>query len=151
MTRLEPIKILMIEDSSTDVELTQEFFEESKIKISFFAVKDGKEAVDFLWHTGAYADKDQFPRPELILLDIKLPKLNGLELLPRIKRDDHLKHIPVVVLTTSDQDNDIKLAYELGANSYLIKPADLEDFSKTLQKLEDFWLVVAKIPKGGTQ
>jgi two-component system, chemotaxis family, response regulator Rcp1 len=135
--------ILLVEDNPADVLLTREAFKEGSIPHEMIAVNDGVEAVSYLRRTGKYADA---ARPDIILLDINLPKKNGFEVLGEIKQDPDLKHIPAIVLSTSGSKHDIRKAYELHANSYLVKPVELEDFLRVIRSLEDFWFNVAAIP-----
>jgi chemotaxis family two-component system response regulator Rcp1 len=138
-----PIEILLVEDNPGDVRLTQEVLKEGRIHNTLNVVGDGVEALDFLHRRGAYADaKPQ----ELILLDLNLPKMNGREVLAEIKKDPALKHIPVVVLTTSSAEQDVASAYDLHANCYITKPVDLGQFVKVVQSIEDFWLSIVRLP-----
>jgi len=135
--------ILLVEDNPADILLTREAFKEGAIPHEMHAVNDGVEAVSYLKKAGKYADA---VRPDVILLDINLPKKNGFEVLAEIKQDPDLKHIPAIVLSTSGSKHDIRKAYELHANCYLIKPVELEEFLRVIRSLEDFWFNVAAIP-----
>ena len=137
-------RILLVEDNPGDVRLTMEALKEGKILNEVRVVEDGVEALDFLHRTGKYANA---PRPDQILLDLNLPKKDGREVLAEIKEDDHLKKIPVVVLTTSAAERDILRAYNLHANCYITKPVDLEQFIHVVQLIEDFWLTIVKLPR----
>jgi CheY-like chemotaxis protein len=139
------IEILLVEDNPGDVRLTQEAFKESKLTNRLHIVRDGEEALAFLRREGPYAHA---ARPDLILLDLNLPKKDGREVLAVIKADDALKRIPVVVLTTSAAEQDILRAYELHANCYITKPMDLDQFLKVVQAIEEFWLVIVTRPGG---
>jgi len=139
----KPVEILLVEDNPGDVRLTMETLRESKIHNNLYAVEDGVEALAFLCREGKYADK---PRPDLILLDLNLPKKDGREVLAEIKEDPGLKRIPVVVLTTSEAEQDILKAYDLHANCYITKPVDLDQFIKIVKSIEDFWLTIVKLP-----
>lgn len=139
----EPIDILLVEDSPTDVILTQEALEEGKILNRLHVVMDGAAAISFLKREGPYADS---PRPDLILLDLNLPKKSGQEVLEVIKNDEDLKTIPVVVLTTSHAEEDILKSYKLHANCYLTKPVDLDEFIGVVRSIESFWLSLVKLP-----
>jgi CheY-like chemotaxis protein len=139
-----PIEILLVEDNPADVRLTQENFKETKISNNLHVVNDGDEAIDFLRREGKYAHS---VRPDLILLDLNLPKKNGREVLEEIKADDKLKRIPVVILTVSKADEDIINAYNLHANCYITKPVDLNQFVKVVKSIEDFWLSIVKLPQ----
>jgi CheY-like chemotaxis protein len=138
-----PIDILMVEDNPHDVRLTMEAFKDAKVFNNLSVVSDGEEALKFLRREGEYAGS---PRPDLILLDLNLPKKCGREVLEEIKRDPGLKRIPVVVLTTSENEKDIMRAYELHVNAYITKPVDLDQFIKIVEAVEDFWLTVVKLP-----
>jgi chemotaxis family two-component system response regulator Rcp1 len=136
-------KILLVEDNPGDVRLTREALKEGKILNELNVVEDGVEALAFLRREGRYADA---VRPDLILLDLNLPKKDGREVLQEIKGDGALKKIPVVVLTTSAAERDILKAYDLHANCYITKPVDLEQFMRVVQLIEDFWLTIVKLP-----
>ena len=138
-----PIEILLIEDNQGDVRLTQEALRESKVQNKLHVVQDGVEAVSFLRQEEPFADA---PRPDLILLDLNLPKKDGRELLKEIKADPALKRIPVVVLTTSKAEEDVLKTYELHANCYITKPVDFDQFLKVIQVIDDFWLTIVKLP-----
>lgn len=139
----KPIKILLVEDNLGDVRLTLEAFEEAKIRNEISVVNDGIQAMAFLRGEGKYADA---LRPDLILLDLNLPKKDGYEVLAEIKQDTHLRRIPVVILTTSKAERDILETYYLHANCYIIKPVDLEQFMTVVKSIETFWLDVVKLP-----
>lgn len=139
-----PVKILLVEDNPADVRLTIEALKEGKISNCLNVAKDGVEAIDILQQRGAFADT---PRPDLILLDLNLPKKDGREVLAEIKADDHLRRIPVVVLTTSQAEEDILKSYNLYANCYISKPVDLEKFITVVRAIEDFWLTVVSLPR----
>jgi len=138
-----PVEILLVEDNPADVRLTIEVFKDSRITNHISVAADGEEALAFLQKTGKYADAD---RPDLILLDLNLPRKDGREVLSEIKADPELKAIPIIVLTTSDADQDVWKAYESGVNSYIKKPVDLEQFIRIFKSIEDFWLTIVKLP-----
>lgn len=138
-----PIEILLVEDSKGDARLVQEAFKEGKIRNNLSVVEDGEAAMQFLRKEGQYASA---PRPDLILLDLNLPKKDGREVLAEIKQDDRLKRIPVVILTMSQAEEDILKTYNLHANCYVTKPVDLEQFFKVIRMIEDFWLTAVKLP-----
>lgn len=140
----QPIEILLIEDNPSDIRLTREALKENKLKNILHVVEDGEEALDYLYRRSPYA---QAPKPDLILLDLNLPNLDGREVLGQIKQDPALNHIPVVVLTTSNAEEDIIKSYQLYANCYITKPIDLEQFIKVVNAIEDFWLTIVKLPK----
>lgn len=143
---MKPIDILMVEDDPEDVLLTKQAFKDGKVQNLMHVIQDGEEALSYLKRRGAYAD---VPRPDLILLDLNLPKMNGIEILREIKKDAELRVIPVVILTTSSADRDILNSYENHANCYINKPVDLDQFIRVVQSIEDFWLSVVKLPHRG--
>jgi chemotaxis family two-component system response regulator Rcp1 len=140
------VLVLMVEDNPDDVELTREVLVETKLRIDLRAVADGVEAMAFLRQEGQYADA---PRPDLILLDLNMPRKDGRETLAEIKADDHLKLIPVVILTTSQAEEDIAASYLNHANCYVSKPVDLDQFIRVVRSIEDFWLTIVKLPPNG--
>lgn len=142
----KPIEILLVEDNPGDVRLTMEALKENKVYNNLHVVNDGVEAIAFLRREGAHADK---PRPDLVLLDLNLPKMNGRDVLSEIKTDTQLRRIPVVVLTTSQDEEDISGAYDLHANCYVTKPVDLEKFIEVVRSIEDFWVTIVKLPPDG--
>jgi chemotaxis family two-component system response regulator Rcp1 len=139
-----PVDILLVEDSPQDVELTKEALKEGKLVITLNVVKDGVEAIDYLRKKGKYSAAK---RPDLILLDLNLPKKNGHEVLAEIKQDEDLKVIPVAILTTSENENDVLKTYKMHANCYITKPVDLSQFIKVVKTVEDFWFSIVKLPK----
>jgi CheY-like chemotaxis protein len=138
-----PIEILLVEDNLGDARLTQEALREAKVRNRLSHVRDGVEALAFLRREGAHAEA---PRPDLILLDLNLPRKDGREVLAEIKQDERLRRIPVVVLTVSQADEDILRVYDLNANCYITKPVDLEQFIKVVRSIEEFWLAIVKLP-----
>jgi two-component system, response regulator len=138
--------ILLVEDNPDDEALTLRALKKNNIRNAVFVARDGAEALDFLFCTGAYADRDPNDLPQLILLDIKLPKIDGLEVLRRIRRDKRTHLLPVVVLTSSKEEQDLIEAYEGGANSYVRKPVDFTQFAESIQQLGMYWLVLNEIP-----
>ena len=140
----EPIHILIVEDNPGDARLAVEALAEGKVSNKISIVQDGVEAISFLRRENGYSDA---PRPDLILLDLNLPKMNGKDVLAIIKEDSKLKRIPVVILTTSDADQDIFATYDLHANCYITKPVDFNQFISVIQSIEDFWLSIVKLPK----
>jgi len=139
-----PIEVLLVEDSPGDVRLTQEAFREANKAIHLHVASDGVEAMAFLKREGVYA---RAPRPELILLDLNLPKMDGREVLAHIKEDPNLKTIPTVILTTSEAEADIVKSYQLQANCYLSKPVQLDAFEALVKSINDFWLTKVKLPQ----
>jgi chemotaxis family two-component system response regulator Rcp1 len=139
-----PIEVLLVEDNPGDVRLTKEVFREANMDIHMHVASDGLEAMAFLRRQGAHAHA---PRPDLILLDLNLPKMDGREVLIQIKKDERLKVIPTVILTTSHSQADIVKSYQLQANCYLSKPVQLEAFESLVKSINDFWLTKAKLPQ----
>ncbi len=143
MSSIYPIEILLVEDNPGDVRLTQEALREGKVKNNLHVARDGVEALAFLRREGIHKDA---VRPDLVLLDLNLPRKDGREVLAEIKADPALKMLPVVVLTTSSAENDIVNTYSLHANCYITKPVDLEQFVKVVKSIDDFWLTVVRLP-----
>lgn len=143
-----PAEILLVEDSLGDIRLTQEALKEGKVRNKLHVVEDGVEAMAFLRQEGQYAEA---VRPDLIMLDLNLPKKNGREVLTEIKGDESLKRIPVFVLTISKDESDVIEAYNLGGNCYITKPVDLKQFLEVVRAIEDFWLTVVTLPPDGAR
>ena len=139
-------KILLVEDNPDDVELTLRAFEENNITNDVVVARDGVEAMDYLFGSGEFADRDMSVMPVVILLDLKLPKVDGLEVLRRLRGDDRTKLLPVVVLTNSREESDVVNGYKLGANSYVRKPVDIEQFNKAIRDLGIYWLLLNEPP-----
>jgi chemotaxis family two-component system response regulator Rcp1 len=138
-----PIEVLLVEDNPGDVRLTEEALKEGRINSHLNVVSDGVEATDFLWRRGKYA---KAPRPDLVLLDLNLPRKNGREVLQEIKTDRNLRRIPVMVLTTSKAEQDLQKAYSLHANCYITKPVDLDQFLDVIRSIEQFWFNIVTLP-----
>jgi len=138
--------ILLVEDNPDDVALTERALKKARIANSVVVARDGPEALDFLLGTGPYAGRDTGIMPEVILLDLKLPKMDGLEVLRRLRGDQRTRLLPVVILTSSKEDRDLTRSYELGANSYIRKPVDFKQFVKAVQDLGLYWLVLNEPP-----
>ncbi len=145
---MSEIQILLVEDNEGDILLTLEAFKEIKIKNSIAVVKDGVEAIEFLKKQGQYADSIV---PHLILLDINMPKLSGIEVLDYIKKDEKLRKIPVVMLTTSSSESDITACYDKSANCFITKPLDFGNFLNVIEAIESFWFTIAQLPKAESQ
>ncbi len=139
-----PAEVLLVEDSPGDVRLTREALKEGKVRNNLSVVSDGVEAMEFLRREGKYKDA---PRPDIVLLDLNMPRKDGREVLAEMKSDEQLKRIPVVVLTTSEAEQDILRTYDLHANCYLTKPVDLEQFISIVKSVEDFWLTIVQLPR----
>lgn len=143
MHNARPVEILMVEDNPGDVELSLDALREGKLLNRVHVARDGEEALDFLYKRGAHASA---PVPDIILLDLNMPRMSGIEVLSIIKEDDRIKHIPVVVLTSSEADRDVLQSYRLHANCYLVKPVDMEKFLVVMKTFENFWLHVVTLP-----
>ena len=143
-TSVHPIEILLVEDNPGDVLLTREALKEAKVLNNLHVADDGDKALAFLRKEGEYASA---PRPDLILLDLNLPRRDGREVLAEIKQDEQLMMIPVVILTTSTDEEDVLNTYQLHANCYITKPIDLDQFVKVVRSVEDFWLSIVRLPK----
>lgn len=140
---MKPIHILLVEDNEGDILLTIDAFEEGRISNKISVVRDGNEAIDFLTQSGKYTNREL---PDLILLDINLPKKNGHEVLSFIKSTDWLRHIPVIILTTSSSESDIEKAYKNFVSCYITKPIEVNDFLNAISKIEDFWFSIVSLP-----
>ena len=135
-------EILLIEDNMSDAELTIRALKKNNLANKLIHLKDGAEALDFIFARGIYSDRNMGNNPKVILLDLKMPKVNGIEVLQKIKSDDRTKKIPVVILTSSKEDPDIKECYRLGVNSYVVKPVDFEAFIKAVSELGLYWMIL---------
>jgi len=140
------IEILLVEDNPEDAELTIRALRKKNMANKVCHVRDGEEALDYLFGTGSYAGRDINATPKVVLLDLKLPKVNGIEVLTRIKSDDRTKHTPVVVLTSSHECRDLEECYRLGANSYIVKPVEFDSFIKAVTELSLYWMLLNKPP-----
>lgn len=144
---VRPVEILLVEDNPGDVLLTQTAFRRGKVSNNMHVVEDGEQAMAFLHRDGIYQD---MPRPDLILLDLNLPRKDGREVLDEIKADEDLRIIPVIILTTSAAEEDILRSYRLHANGYITKPVDWKEFMDVVRTIEEFWLTVVRLPTEGT-
>jgi two-component system response regulator len=142
-TVVEPIEVLMAEDNGDDIALMMATLEDMKIHINVSVVRDGVEALEYLHGQGKYSSA---VTPDLILLDLNMPRKDGREVLEEIKQDDNLKRIPVVILTTSEAEEDVLRAYDLHANCYITKPVNLDQFTKVVRAIEQFWFTIVKLP-----
>jgi len=147
MEEANGIEVLMVEDSEEDVQLALRSFKKANFLNRVYVVRDGAEALDFIFCEGAYASRRIADLPRVILLDLKLPKVNGLEVLQRIKSDSRTKLIPVVILTSSKEQRDVLTGYESGANSYIVKPVAFDGFAKAMQELGMYWLLLNNPPR----
>ncbi|PYR87742.1 MAG: two-component system response regulator [Acidobacteria bacterium] len=146
MISLEDVEILLVEDNPNDVELTLRALQKQNLSNKVFVVKDGAEALDFIFASGAYSQRKVEKRPKVVLLDLKLPKVDGIEVLRRIKADSRTSPIPVVMLTSSQEERDVVNSYNLGVNSYIVKPVDFSNFVHTVSELGIYWGVLNKLP-----
>jgi CheY-like chemotaxis protein len=143
--------ILLVEDNRMDAELTLDAFHEAKLANTIHVASDGQAALDYLFRRGKYADRKTYPRPDLVLLDLKLPGIDGFEVLRQVKSTPLLKRLPVVILTSSKEEGDRALSYDQGANSYLVKPVSFEGFLGVVRQIEGYWLSLnVAPPEGGT-
>ena len=142
----DDMEILLIEDNPQDVEITLRAFQKHHIAGKIHVVRDGEEALECLFSTGRYAERSPCQNARLILLDLKLPKVDGLELLQKIKADARTKHIPVVVLTSSREEEDVEKSYSYGVNSYIVKPVDFPQFSDAVRQLGLYWMMLNQVP-----
>jgi CheY-like chemotaxis protein len=145
-TNINEVDVLMVEDSPNDAELIARALSKLNIANKIYWLKDGEEALEFIFRTGRYAARNGAIPLKVMLLDLKLPKVNGLEVLAKIKADENTRTIPVVIVTSSQEDKDLKEAYKLGANSYIVKPIDAESFIKSLSEAGLYWLAINKPP-----
>ena len=143
---MEEVEILLVEDNPTDAELAIRALKKSNLANKLVWVKDGAEALDFIFATGAYSERQVAKGPKLILLDLRLPKVDGMEVLRRVKGDERTRTIPVVVLTSSKEDRDVAESYQLGVNSYISKPVEFDAFAKVVSELGLYWLLVNQPP-----
>jgi two-component system response regulator len=141
------VEVLLVEDNSNDAELTIRELKKHNLANNLFHVKDGEEAIEFIFGEGRYAEsRDPFYRPKVVLLDIQMPKVNGIEVLQRVKSDPRTRATPVVILTSSKEDPDIQKCYDLGANSYIVKPVNFESFAQAIRNLGFYWLLINQKP-----
>ena len=140
------VEILLAEDNSSDAEMTIAALKKNGLANKLLHVNDGAAALDFLFADGEYTGRSMEDKPKVILLDLKMPKVNGIEVLEKIRADERTKHIPVVMLTSSKEDPDIKKCYDLGVNSYVVKPVEFEDFQKVITELGLYWMIVNQHP-----
>jgi len=146
MNNQHPAKILLVEDNNHDIEIAQRAFSQGTTSCELIVVRDGEEALDYLQHRGKYHPVSLSPRPELILLDLNLPKIDGLTVLKKIKADEALRSIPVIILTVSQLSEDILPSYQFGANTYIQKPIEFKSFLRTVKVIQDYWIRTATLP-----
>ncbi|MBF0469512.1 MAG: response regulator [Desulfamplus sp.] len=138
----KPASILLVEDNPMDVELIIDAFKEARLKNRIQVARDGKEALEYLFGQGCYTDRTKNPLPDIILLDLKMPGIDGHEVLRQIKKTEKLKRLPVIILTSSIDEGDLAMSYDNGANSYLVKPVSFESFLDVVKKVADYWLIL---------
>jgi two-component system response regulator len=146
MTTIDDVEILLVEDNPNDVELTLRAFQKQNLAHKIFVVRDGAEALDFIFATGSYSSRNVENRPRVVLLDLKLPKIDGLEVLRKLKADPRTKSMPVVMLTSSQEERDVLESYKLGVNSYIVKPLDFSNFVHAVSELSLYWGLLNKLP-----
>jgi len=144
--KVKPIEILLVEDNESDVKITLRAFKKAQMQSNVHVAYDGQEALDYVYHQGNFTDKNEHPRPDLILLDLNLPKRNGFEVLEKLKSDEQYKTIPVVMLTSSKNDSDVVRSYGEGAASYIQKPVTYEEFVKVVEGFNFYWHIINKLP-----
>ena len=138
----KPAHILLVEDNRLDIELTLDAFREARLGNTVHVSKNGEEALTYLFGRGQYADRKQYPLPDIILLDLKMPGIDGFEVLRQVKAAPELKRLPVIILTSSREEGDLALSYDCGANSYLVKPVSFEGFLKVVEQVQSYWLIL---------
>ncbi len=148
MGSLSEVEILLVEDNMSDAELTLRALRKEKLTNNIVHVTDGEEALDFLYNRGAFSDRHPDRKPKIVILDLKLPKVDGLEVLKVIKSDPNLNRIPVVVLTSSSEEPDLQESYRLGVNSYIVKPVEFDKFVEAVRTLGLYWSLLNKLPTG---
>lgn len=138
----KPSSILLVEDNPMDVELIIDAFKEARLANEIHVARGGKEAIAYLFGEGEYADRRQYPLPDIVLLDLKMPGIDGHEVLRQIKNTEKLKRLPVIILTSSNEEGDRAMSYDNGANSYLVKPVSFDDFLNVVQTVAEYWLTL---------
>jgi CheY-like chemotaxis protein len=146
---MRQLTVLLVEDNPRDVRLTQRAFQQAGLPHDLRVVRDGDEALAYLHREGAYKETETAPRPDVILLDLNLPRMGGHELLRKVKQDSRFKQVPIIVLTTSERPDDVRLAYDAGANAYLLKPVEFNRFTEVIGQLGKFWLEIVELPPEG--
>jgi len=147
MTPTDPVEILLVEDNPADAEMTLRALRRNNLANKVQWVKDGEQALEFMFRTGAHADREPAVTPKLILLDIKMPKVDGIEVLRRLKAQEETRRVPVVVMTSSNEERDVVESYRLGVNSYIVKPVQFESFLETVAKIGLYWVITNRVPK----
>lgn len=143
---IKQVKILLVEDNLQDIEITRRAFAKGRMKNELIVVRDGEEALDYLFRRGSFQDPLSSPRPGMILLDLNLPKVGGLDVLKQIKQDESLKSIPVIVMTVSPREEDVVRSYNLGVNTYIQKPVEFDNFMRVVITIQEYWIFIATLP-----
>lgn len=143
---MNPIEILLVEDNPADLKMTLHALKSGKVANHIQVARDGAEALEFIFCEGAFSARNINDRPKVILLDLKLPKVDGLEVLARVKGDPRTRNIPVVIMTSSNEQSDVASSYDLGVNSYIVKPVNFESFAKAVQELGMYWMLLNQVP-----
>lgn len=143
---VKQVKILLVEDNLQDIEITRRAFAKGRMKNELIVVRDGEEALDYLFRRGSFQDPLSSPRPGMILLDLNLPKVGGLDVLKQIKQDEGLKSIPVIVMTVSPREEDVVRSYNLGVNTYIQKPVEFDNFMRVVITIQEYWIFIATLP-----
>ncbi|HUQ24643.1 MAG TPA: response regulator [Burkholderiales bacterium] len=147
MTEADQVEILLVEDNPADAEMTLRALRRNNLANKVYWVKDGEQALEFMFRTGTYADRDPIAVPKLVMLDIKMPKVDGIEVLRRIKANEETRTVPVVVMTSSNEERDVVESYRLGVNSYIVKPVQFESFLETVAKIGLYWVITNRVPQ----
>jgi two-component system response regulator len=147
MTEADQVEILLVEDNPADAEMTLRALRRNNLANKVYWVKDGEQALEFMFRTGAYANRDPVSIPKLVMLDIKMPKVDGIEVLRRIKANEETRTVPVVVMTSSNEERDVVESYRLGVNSYIVKPVQFESFLETVAKIGLYWVITNRVPR----
>lgn len=144
---IKQVKILLVEDNLQDIEITRRAFAKGRMKNELIVVRDGEEALDYLFRRESFQDPLSSPRPGMILLDLNLPKVGGLDVLKQIKQDESLKSIPVIVMTVSPREEDVVRSYNLGVNTYIQKPVEFDNFMRVVITIQEYWILIATLPQ----
>lgn len=147
MAELEQVEILLVEDNPADAEMTLRALRHNNLANKVHWVKDGEQALEFMFRTGAYEGRDPVAVPKLVMLDIKMPKVDGIEVLRRLKANEETRTVPVVVMTSSNEERDVVESYRLGVNSYIVKPVQFESFLETVAKIGLYWVITNRVPR----
>jgi two-component system response regulator len=147
MSEVDNVEILLVEDNPADAEMTLRALRRNNLANKVHWVKDGEQALDFMFRTGTYAERDPVSVPKLVMLDIKMPKVDGIEVLRRLKANENTRTVPVVVMTSSNEERDVVESYRLGVNSYIVKPVQFDSFLETVAKIGLYWVITNRVPR----